>query len=152
MCLQTPLKFKSQHGKLYFYLLQIHTVALFPCGTEMNLDTIGTTLALFFFFLSPFLPSSSTSTSSLFTVGVLVKSQYVVIGASINRTDKVKVSNLRGIPILKQCKDQGRLTCAIKIDFWLKIYFHIVPLHDFFHQFFPYFCSTLIVLLVINWY
>lgn len=56
MFLQTPLKFKSQHGKLYFYLLQIHTVALFPRGTEMNLDTICLHwLSSFFLFLS--LPS-----------------------------------------------------------------------------------------------
>lgn len=112
MFLQTPLKFKSQHGKLYFYLLQIHTVALFPRGTEMNLDTICLHwLSSFFLFLSLpsfgglaplfLLPSSSPSTSSLFTVGVLVKSQYVVTGVSINRTDKAKVSNLRGIPIFK---------------------------------------------------
>lgn len=51
------------------------------------------------FLLSPFCPHPPPSTSSLLTVAVLVKSQYVVIGASINHTDKAKVSNLGGIPV-----------------------------------------------------
>lgn len=79
---------------LYFYLLQIHKVDLFPCGTEMDLDTI------FLLWLSPpHHPSFRPPPSLLLTVAVLVKSQYVVIGASINHTDIAKVSNLRGILI-----------------------------------------------------
>lgn len=84
---------------LDFYLLQFYMVTLFPSGTEMDLHTV---------FLS-WLSFSFLSLSPLFVVilpltlaplnAALVKSQYVVIRASINHTDSAKVSNLKGIPI-----------------------------------------------------
>lgn len=99
--LQSVLRFKSRStAKLspYFYLLQIHMVALFPRGTEMDLDTIFL-LWLSVVSLCPLCPHPPPSTSSILTVAMLVKSQFVVTGASINHTDGAKVSNLRGTPI-----------------------------------------------------
>lgn len=64
--------------------------ALFPCGPEIDLDTIFL-LWVSFFPRPTFAIFFPLSTTSLLTVEVLVESQFFVIGASINRSDKAKV-------------------------------------------------------------
>lgn len=121
---QIPLNVKSPHDKLSVFPFTVN-----PNGSFISLWDLILTQFVFsgsHLFLSPFCPYPPHPLH----LSLQLKSQYVVIGASINHTDKAKVSNLRGNTILSNAKTKEGLLVLLKMDFY------IVPMHDFLKSFF----------------
>lgn len=89
--------YKSQHAKLSVFLFTANPYGSFI--SPWNWDGSDLIFAL--------IPPSSTS--SLLTVSVLVKSQYVVIGASINHPVKGKVSLISGESLFETTLRSGKI-------------------------------------------